>query len=148
MAKYLTPAQQEIRSLLNEEDDISKRSEPSKKDTARSAFFYAKIKALQNGVGAVDYRAQFFSDLFKNREMRAVSPLEAGTQSILSTQGLEGGYLVPQEFQDEVTFGMAQYDPLLNKDIVSLLESKDQSLRPYTIPGWDMSTFAAVKVAE
>jgi HK97 family phage major capsid protein len=151
MAKYLTPAQQEIRSLLNEADELSRRSEPSKQDTARSAYIYAKIKALSSGIDAVDYRTQFFSDLFKGKqpkpEVRA-TPLEAGQQTVLYSTGLEGGYLVPQEYHDEVQFGMAQYDPLLNKDIVTLLESKDQSLRPYTIPGWDMSTFAAVKVSE
>lgn len=152
MAKYLTPAQQEIRSLLNEADELSRRSEPSKQDTARSAYIYAKIKALSSGIDAVDYRTQFFSDLFKNRvpkpEVRAFTPLEAGSQSILYTSGTEGGYLVPQDFHDEVIFGMSQYDPLLNKDIVTLIESKDASLNPYTVPGWDMSTFAAVKVSE
>src|SRR5271166_1367328 len=98
MAKYLTPAQQEIRSLLNEADDLSKRNEPTKQDAARTAYIYAKVKALQNGAGAVDYRTQFFSDLFKNRapkpEVRA-TPLEAGTQSIIYSSGNEGGYLVP-----------------------------------------------------
>lgn len=151
MAKYLTPAQQEIRSLLNEADELSRRSEPSKQDTARSAYIYAKIKALSSGIDAVDYRTQFFSDLFKGKQPKSevrATPLEAGQQTVLYSTGLEGGYLVPQEYHDEVQFGMAQYDPLLNKDIVTLLESKDQSLRPYTIPGWDMSTFAAVKVSE
>lgn len=93
MAKYLTPAQQETRSLLNEADDLSRRSEPSKQDTARSAYIYAKIKALSSGIDAVDYRTQFFSDLFKNRapkpEVRA-TPLEAGQQTITYAQGLEG----------------------------------------------------------
>lgn len=148
MAKYLTPAQQEIRTLLNEADELSRRSEPSKADSARSAYIYAKIKALQNGVGAVDYRKQFFSDLFKGREVRAVTPLEAGQQSITYTQGLEGGVLVPQEYHDEVILGMAQFDPLLNKDIVTLIESGDAGLRPYTVPGWDLSTFEAVKISE
>ena len=152
MAKYLTPAQQEIRSLLNEADALSRRSEPSKQDTARSAYIYAKIKALSSGIDAVDYRTQFFSDLFKGRTPKAevrATPLEANPPQVISyTAGNEGGYLVPQEYHDEVIFGMAQYDPLLNKDIVTLIESKDQSLRPYTVPGWDMSTFAAVKVNE
>ena len=147
MAKYLTPAQQEIRTLLNEADTLSRRTEPTKADTQRSAYIYAKIKALQNGVGEIDYRSQFFSDLFKGKEIRT-TPLEAGQQSISYTTGSEGGYLVPQEYHDEVIFGMAQFDPLLNKDIVTLIESKDAALRPYTIPGWDMSTFAATISSE
>ncbi len=43
---------------------------------------------------------------------------------------------------------MAQFDPLLDKDVVTLIESNDFSLKPFVIPGWDLSTFAATKVSE
>jgi HK97 family phage major capsid protein len=62
--------------------------------------------------------------------------------------GNEGGYIVPQEFNDDVIHGMAQFDPLLDKDVVTLIESNDFSLKPFVIPGWDLSTFAANKVSE
>ena len=151
MAKYLTPALQELRVVLTEADEISKRSDLTKRDESRLSYLLAKSKALQNGAPPVNYRAQFFSDLFKGREVQPevrATPLEAGSQTVIYSAGSEGGFLVPNEFHDETIFGMAQYDPLLNKDIVTLIESKDASLRPYTIPGWDMSTFAAVKISE
>jgi HK97 family phage major capsid protein len=148
--KYLTPTQQELRSLFNEADELSRRSEQTKQTEARNSFIYARIKALQSGnaAGDVDLRKQFFDDLFSTREVRDVTPMEAGTQSITYTAGSLGGYLVPQEFHDEVLFGMSQNDPLLDKNIVTLIESADGALRPYTIPGWDLSTFSAVKVNE
>jgi HK97 family phage major capsid protein len=43
---------------------------------------------------------------------------------------------------------MAQYDPLLADDVSTVIHSPNFSLRPYKIPAWDLSTFAAVKVAE
>ena len=35
-----------------------------------------------------------------------------------------------------------------NPSVVTLIRSNTLRLRPYTIPGWDLSTFKAVKVAE
>lgn len=148
--KYLTPGQQEIRLLLNEADEISKRTEVSRRDESRLSYLFAKVKAIQSG--HTDEKSsecrQFFSDLFKNREVRTVTPMEAGAQTPTYTAGSEGGYTVPQEFHNEVIVGMAQFDPLLNKDVVTLIESGDGSLRPYNVPGWDLSTFKATKVAE
>jgi HK97 family phage major capsid protein len=148
MAKYLTPALQELRSVLVEADEISNRADGSKRDDSRLNFLLAKIKALQanpmlpQGADSVE----FFRALFSGKEVRTV--LQEGTQSITATQGNEGGYLVPQEFNDNVVKGMAQFDPLLNEDVVSLIESPSFELRPFDIPGWDLSTFTAVKVAE
>jgi HK97 family phage major capsid protein len=143
----LTAAQAELRDLFNEAEELSRRTEQSKQTESRQNYLYARIKALSANTCDSDYRAQFFGDLFSGREVRS-TPLQAGAQSILSTAGPEGGYLVPQEYHDETIFGMAQFDPLLNKDIVTLIESPDGSLRPYTVPGWDLSTFSAVKVNE
>jgi HK97 family phage major capsid protein len=146
MSKYLTPALQELRAALTEADEISKRADGGKLAEARLSFLLAKIKALNSApASAQDECERFFSDLFKNREMRQ---MQAGQQSITYTAEAEGGALVPHEFHEEVIHGMAQYDPLLNPDIVTLIESDSFSLKPFTIPGWDMSTYAAVQVAE
>jgi|SRR5208282_1330846 len=145
--KYLTPAQQEIRAALNEADEISQRTEVTKRDESRLAFLFAKIKTLSNANGVVTGSEcnRFFAQLFKTGEVRQ---LQEGHQTLTYSAGAEGGYLVPQEYHDEVIDGMAQFDPLLNADVVTLIESGDGSLKPYTIPGWDLSTFAATKVAE
>jgi HK97 family phage major capsid protein len=152
MSKYLTPAQQELLLVMTEADAISKRSEVTKRDEARMSFLLAKMKTLASGY-AVNSKSeecrQFFAGAFKagRGEWRAAD-MQEGTQTIAYSQGLEGGYLVPNEFHTEVIHGMAQFDPLLNKDLVTLIESGDYSLKPYTIPGWDLSTFQAVKVGE
>lgn len=148
MSKYLTPAQQEIRTALNEADEISKRSEFTNRDSSRMSFLLAKIKALQSvgGVGRADECDRFFRSFFKGHDMRAA--MQEGTQTLSYTQGPEGGYFVPQEFHDSVIQGAAQFDPLLNKDIVTLIESPSLTLSPYVVPGWDLSTFTAVKIAE
>jgi HK97 family phage major capsid protein len=147
MSKYLTPSQQEIRLLLNEADEISKRSDVSKRDESRLSFLFAKAKALQSGhvEAAGEETRQFFNDLFKNKETRQ---MQAGTQSITYSQTQLGGTLVPNEFYDKLVVGMAQFDPLLNADIVTLIPSGDGALRPFTIPGWDLTTFEAEIVAE
>jgi HK97 family phage major capsid protein len=150
MSKYLTPAQQEIRTALNEADEISKRSEITKRDEARLSFLLAKCKALQNGTqGEVsDETPRFFRSLFKGHDMRTVSPMQEGTQTISYTAGAEGGFLVPTQFHNDVIVAAAQFDPLLNKNIVTLIESSTLSLNPYIIPGWDLSTFSATLITE
>jgi HK97 family phage major capsid protein len=72
----------------------------------------------------------------------------AGTQAIAATQGPSGGYLVPIEFENEVIYGMAQTDPLLDEDVVTLLTDTNIRLRPIQLPGWDLSQFAAVRIGE
>ncbi len=147
MSKYLTPAMQELRAALIEADEITKRSEGGRLSEARLNFLLAKIKSLNAGaeVPVNEARDEFFHALFAGKETRQ---MQEGAQTLGYTAGLEGGYLVPQEFNDDVIHGMAQFDPLLDKDVVTLIESKNFSLRPWTIPGWDLSTFQAVKVAE
>ncbi len=147
MSKYLTPAMQELRAALVEADEITKRSEGGRPSEARLNFLLAKIKSLNAGavVPVNEQRDEFFRALFAGKETRA---MQEGAQTLAYTQGAEGGYLVPQEFHDEVAFGMAQFDPLLDASVVTLIQSDTFALPPYTIPGWDLSTFAATKVAE
>ena len=152
MSKYLTPAMQELRAVLNEGEEITRRADGSKASEARLSFLLAKIKALNGGAVVGEDSAAFFRALFSGKEMRELSEGQAAGyssgQTLAYSAGNEGGYLVPQEFHDEVIHGMAQFDPLLDKDVVTLIESPTFALRPYRIPGWDMSTFQAMKVAE
>ena len=80
-------------------------------------------------------------------EMRA-TVAQAGTQSITYTQGAPGGYLVPNEFHDALIIGMANVDPLLDENVVTLVKSPSATLRPFSVPGWDLSSFASTKVGE
>ena len=149
MSKYLTPVQQQLLSTLTEADEVTKRSEQTKQSEQRLNFLLAKIKALQSTPLASADSSEcrdWFRAVLSGKEFRTA--MQEGTQTLGYVTGNEGGYLVPQEFNDDVSHGMAQFDPLLDKDVVSLIESKDFSLPPFTIPGWDLSTFAATKVAE
>lgn len=157
MSKFLTPAQQEYRLLANEADALSQRQDMSRTDQSRMSFLLAKMKALQGGfvANSSDECREFFGNLFKGRELRTTflsnegtTALSEGTQSITWSQQAEGGALVPHEFYDQLVLGMAQFDPLLDKNIVTVIESGSGALPPFTIPGWDLSTYAAVMVAE
>jgi HK97 family phage major capsid protein len=80
-------------------------------------------------------------------ELRA-TVAQAGQQDITYASGLEGGYFVPSEFSDSLYLGMAQVDPLTSEDVCTVVKSKGFILRPFNIPGWDLSTFAATKINE
>ena len=151
--EVLTPALRELRAALVEVDEISARAETSKRDEQRVNVLLAKISALKQNPGAVADNTvrNWFRAIAKGQdpgvEYRATDML-AGTQSISYTQGAEGGYLVPQEFHNEVVFGISQNDPFLDENLVSLIESDTFRLRPYSIPGWDLSAFAAAQITE
>ena len=147
---YLTPAMQELRAALTEADKISQRSSLDAASSARLSFLLAKIKTLNSNslpTSGEETRA-FFRALLTNKEVRADVPMQEGTQSITYTEGTGGGTLVNQEFYDEIIHGLAQVSPLLDPDVVTLIQSKDFSLKPYTIPGLDLTTYSATQINE
>jgi len=114
-------------------------------------FLLAKIKALQALPSTAAQSSEcrdWFRNVLAGKEYRTMQEGQPAPGTLGYVTGNEGGYLVPQEFNDDVIHGMAQFDPLLDKDVVTLIESKDFSLKPFVIPGWDLSTFAATKVSE
>lgn len=153
MSTKISPAMLELRAVITEAEEISKRSEISKRDEARLNFLLAKMKALRDGAVAPENRtAKFFADLFRGQtpvEERAEgTPFQAGTQTISYGQGQEGGYLVPFEFYEKMFYGLAQIDPLLDENVVTVDKSDSFQLRPTNVPGIDASTFAASMVGE
>lgn len=58
----------------------------------------------------------------------------------------QSGVLVPMEFQRATLNKVAQYTPLLDPTLVTLDESGDYSLRGKVFPGWDLTTYKAVRV--
>lgn len=142
----------ETREAINQIEALTGKEDFTKRDEARVHGLLAKIAALRDGNIAPNNAAKrWLVDFLKGSQMPQESratDLFAGTQSISYTEGAAGGFFVPQEISDFVMLGLAQWDPLLDGDVVTLVESKDFSLRPYTQPGWDLSTFAASKIAE
>lgn len=174
MAKQIiTPAMVELRAAITEAEGISAKSDLTKRDEARINVLLAKIAALRNSHAAPapdDTCERWFKALLsggdpcsvlrhagKYGEIELRSDLiEAGAtpspavsgQTITYTEGGAGGYLVPQEYYDTLVFAIQQYDPLLDEKVVTLIKSKGESFRPFHVPGWDMTSLAAVKVAE
>jgi HK97 family phage major capsid protein len=58
------------------------------------------------------------------------------------------GFVVPMSYHSDIVEGMTLADPLLDADIVTVVQETDYSLRPLQIPGWDLSTVKATKVGE
>jgi HK97 family phage major capsid protein len=86
-------------------------------------------------------------EAFMSGDEKRANNLLAGEQAITYTEGQPGGYIVPQEFFEQVVLGLAQVDPLLDENVVSLIRGKG-NLRPIAIPGWNLSTFEAVLISE
>jgi HK97 family phage major capsid protein len=81
------------------------------------------------------------------QELRATTLL-AGQLTPVFSAGTAGGVLVPQGFAQKVAEGRAAIDPLFDESVVTLIQEPTFTLRPLSIPGWDLSTITAVKVAE
>jgi HK97 family phage major capsid protein len=159
--KFVGPAYRELFAVLGEAVAISEKPEISKRDEARISVLLAKAAALKAaGANAPDdYCQRWFRAFLTGQPLpapdgkfgeaeRRAGDMKAGQQSITYTQGPQGGYLVPNEFANEVMLGMAQFDPLLDDNVVTLNRSKTFALRPWQYPGWDMTTYAATKVNE
>jgi HK97 family phage major capsid protein len=88
----------------------------------------------------------WFRSFIGGAEMR--SDLKAGQLSGGYTEGAQGGYFVPSEIFREVVYGIAQFDPLLDENVVTLIPSDTPSLKPISVPGWDLSEIAAELISE
>ena len=151
MAKQLlTSAQQETRAAFNELDAISAKAELTKRDEARVNVLLAKIAALRkDAVTPDDSTFRWFRMLLAGSDPTPeLRGMVEGTQTLAWTDGSQGGYFVPQEFQNAMVYGMAQYDPLLDDNVCTVIRSDSLKLRPYRLPGWDLSTFEAAIVNE
>jgi HK97 family phage major capsid protein len=164
-------ALKEIFQLQREMDGLLAQEHVSKEQRKRADMLMSKIASLRDmgmstdeahralaseygrEIEQRDENAAAHEDLFKrflrgeHIEERATT-LVAGSQSILYTAGQNGGFLVPTKFYQSAAEGLALTDPLLDENIVTLISEPDFSLRPITIPGWDLSGVAAVKVGE
>src|SRR5208282_6652045 len=113
---------------------------------ARISVLLAQIAAAKNGVELPSKaNEEFFRALVLGQqpEQRGTTML-AGQQSASNqTQGTAGGFLVPTEFYNELILGLAQVDPLLDERVVTMVQSDTFSLKPYGVPGWDLSSFTA-----
>jgi len=151
MSTKLTPAMLELRAVLNEAEALTTKQDFSKRDEARLSVLLAKTAALRSGMTSEDdYAKRWFRSFWRSGEpveQRGVTA-EAGILTLAPTEGSAGGYLVPTEIHDQIVLGLKQVDPLLNPDVVTLIESDTFKLRPYIVPAWDLSTYAAVLIGE
>jgi HK97 family phage major capsid protein len=80
----------------------------------------------------------------KDYEQRATSLL--GRPIPPQTYSGTAGTFVPEEFSEKFFLGLAQYSDLMNPDNVNLEKSVDYRYPGSNAAGWDLSTFAAVRV--
>lgn len=168
----------EIFKLQNEMDVLLAKEHISKEERKRCDIIMSKIASLRDmGMStdeahralAAEYGREVFSDFHADENQKAhedlfrrylrgedidstveqrTLPLMAGTQSIVYTQGQAGGFLVPTQFREAAVEGMAAVDPLLDANVVTLVQEPTFQLRPLSIPGWDLSTVRASKIGE
>jgi HK97 family phage major capsid protein len=155
--RYITSAMVELRKAITEAEGLSEKGELTKREQQRINVLLAKIAALRDGALAPDDTVKRWFRLFAQGENPGPefsvvesrgTDILAGNQSFTYTQGVLGGFAVPTEFHDDVVKGVAQIDPLLDDKVVTIIRSKNFALRPYKVPGWDLSTFAATRVGE
>lgn len=148
----ITSAMRELRAAITEAEAITgKQGGMTKQDEARTNVLLAKIAALRQNALSPSNEAsrRWLKNFVKGAtvESRGTDVL-AGTQTLTYSEGPAGGIMVPVEFNEELVLGMAQYDPLLDEDLVTLIQSDTFALRPFNAPGWDLSTYAAIRVGE
>lgn len=152
MSYKISAAVIEQRKAIQEAELIASKETLTKADEARINVLLAKAAAFRQNPEAASFtevRRRFWRAIEANKQIvDQRGDLLAGTQTISYTQGAAGGFTVPSEFADEILLGAAQVDPLLDKNCVNLTKSKGYALRPYPVPAWDLSTYAAVRQGE
>lgn len=149
MSVKISPAMIELREAIQAAETLAAKDSLTKAEETRVNVLLAKIAALRQNPAGPDVhelRKRFWRAMEQGKELRG--DLLAGTQTISYTQGASGGFAVPTEFADEILLGAAQVDPLLDKNVVGLTKSKGFSLRPYPVPAWDLSQYAATRDGE
>ncbi len=154
---HLSPAAfQEMRVLSQRCDQILQQRNVTQSDRKKVDLLLAQMASIRDtGFGQTEAAHR---DLFKKflrgqnfesieAELRSNDFL-AGNATVSYTDGSKGGFLVPQSFQRSVTEGLAAVDPLLDPKVANVIFSPDFRLQPLQLPGWDLSTIAAVQVAE
>lgn len=154
MATKPTAAVRELRAVYNELNSLTAGNRQlNKGEETRHAYLLSRAKVLRENPAVAagdDFAKRWFHAFFNGYDLpiegRTSVDGQAGQQTVSWTQGVQGGYLVPIEFVDALFLGMALVDPLVNPDVVTIIERKTN--RPLVIPSWDLSTFKAVKKAE
>ena len=153
--KFVAPVLAELRATIQEAENLSAKPELTKAEESRINVLLAKIATLRAAPATEpgkysESTRRWFRAFLRGKsvpEARSTQML-AGQQSITAPEGTEGGYLVPIEYEEEVIYGMAQFDPYLDEDVVTLLTDSNLRARPMKIRGWDLSTIAATKTGE
>ena len=96
----------------------------------------------------IEHRARFDKYLAGRTTEKEYRDWMAGQETITWTTGVQGGYAVPQEYDDTLRQAMAQVDPVLDDKITSFTMTPGPWLNPGRIVGYDVSTITAQLVGE
>jgi len=158
----------EIVRLQHQADTLISSRTMTGSDRKKVDYIISKIKSIRElGVSSDQLHRQIakaygekFATEERNRETNDVAfrmflsgkddsearAALAGSETITYTQGPLGGFLVPTSFAGLVSEGAAQFDPLFDPNVVTLIQETEFKLLPLQIPGWDLSTFAAANI--
>lgn len=160
----------EISKLQNECDILLSKRQLTQSDRKRADLIISKISSIrQLGVSSEemlrqlciardekfkrDQRNQETNDFAFRKFLCGDSDEEvrtalAGSETITYTNGPLGGFLVPTSFSSVVSEGMANFDPIFDPNVCTIIQEDTFELKPLQVPGWDLSSFSATNVTE
>jgi HK97 family phage major capsid protein len=116
---------------------------------ARAEYASALNDSLKPGEPSEHEHRSKFSDYLRGKlDEKEFRDFLAGTQSITTTQGAIGGFLVPIFYDATLREAMAQVDPILDSDVTSFMMTPAATLQPSQVSGWDLSSITAELIGE
>jgi HK97 family phage major capsid protein len=83
------------------------------------------------------------------REFRDAAPSFVTGAAVLGySQGENLGFVVPMQYHAQIVEGQKLISPLLNPDVVTVVQEPDFTLRPLQVPEWDLSNVSATLLGE
>jgi len=74
--------------------------------------------------------------------------LLAGTETITYTEGAQGGFLIPLDYEKTLFTALAQTDEILSDEVCSFNIAPTTTLQPQIVSGYDLSTITATSILE
>lgn len=154
--KISPEAREELFKIHRRATDILGQSVVTASDRKKVDLLFAQMASIRDtGFGPTEAaHRDLFKKFLRGQNFAAIeaeirsNDFLAGNATVSYTDGSKGGFLVPQTFQKSVSEGLATVDPLLDPKVANVIFSPDFRLQPLQIPGWDLSTIAAIQVAE
>jgi HK97 family phage major capsid protein len=138
----------EARKLQRQAEELGNLGLSSSELRQKYCAGLIEMTQTRKDIEPVEYRNHFdgyVSGRIADGEMR---DWLSGTQSITYTQGVQGGYLVPLQYDDTLREAMSQTDPVLDATVTDFTMTSGPFLQPPQISGYDDSSIIASLIGE